>query len=997
MSGLFDQITNYSPPLLTAGQVNYKGTWNAATNSPTLVSPPASTSKGDYYVVSAAGTQFGISFAVGDWIISNGTAWEKVDLTDAVSSVFGRTGAITAASGDYTASQVTNVPAGTISSTNVQDAINELSSDIATAQNVLDAYITNAESVAITKGQVVYAFGATGNRMSVKLANNSSDATSAKTVGVVLDSSIAAGNPGYIRLVGVVDGLNLGTFTDGDTLYLGATNGSVTATKPYAPNHLVYVGIVERANNGNGQLYVRVQNGYELDEIHDVQITSAPASGALLVRDATNSLWKAARLTAGTNIAVTNADASVTVGVTGIIGSSNGGTGNGFTKFSGPTTSEKTFTLPNSNATLLYEGGTIGATTPNTGAFTTLSATSSITGSLLAVGGTAGTAGSGRVVSSPGSPVSVRTEFGTDGSGWQYRIAKNQAGTITDLVTVVDSGYVGINITNPAYTLDVNGTARLGAGSSAILAGVGGAFAGGQGELYTISTNSMGLGTTGAAALKLYTNSTERLRIDSSGNVGIGTTSSYGRLTVYDTTNTQIAITDSTLGASYGGAVRGYGVAGLGGYAEFGVLDAGTFRKAIRITEQTNNVVFYTGSSSTQRAIIDASGNVGIGVTPSALLQVANTGRALAVLRILQSNQTAPFTETFAAANDGGGASPFIYSGQPGGSFPFDAYGELVIQGNPRAGYNNGISFVTGTGSSQAVVARISGSNVGIGTSSPAVKLDVAGLARFNSVGNWMQFDTNCLTCLNNDGAFIRSVISTEANPTYAWTGDTNTGIFTPAADNLAITTGGNERARFSSTGLAVTGSIFVPSTYFFRYDDDKGIIGSGTCTSTGNATQLGIRALNDIVFATGGSTTRATITSSGNFNIVNLGTGLVYSNSGTLTSTNPSDSRLKTDITDIGYGLSSILALRPVSYKWKSDTVNQGTQYGFIAQEVQMVMPDLVKEFETTEDGETVTRLGLEKEGIYAALVKSVQELNANLVAQVAALSQRLAALESK
>ena len=58
-----------------------------------------------------------------------------------------------------------------------------------------------------------------------------------------------------------------------------------------------------------------MQNGYELDEIHDVQITSAPAAGALLVRDATNSLWKAARLTAGTGVSITNADASVTVAV----------------------------------------------------------------------------------------------------------------------------------------------------------------------------------------------------------------------------------------------------------------------------------------------------------------------------------------------------------------------------------------------------------------------------------------------------------------------------------------------------------------------------------------------------------------------------------------------------------------------------------------------------------------------------------------------------------
>ena len=112
MSGLFDQITNYSPPLLTAGQVNYKGTWDASANSPALTSPPAATTKGDYYVVSVAGTQFSISFAVGDWIISNGTAWEKVDLTDAVSSVFGRTGAVVGVSTDYSAVGLTNTAIG---------------------------------------------------------------------------------------------------------------------------------------------------------------------------------------------------------------------------------------------------------------------------------------------------------------------------------------------------------------------------------------------------------------------------------------------------------------------------------------------------------------------------------------------------------------------------------------------------------------------------------------------------------------------------------------------------------------------------------------------------------------------------------------------------------------------------------------------------------------------------------------------------------------------
>jgi hypothetical protein len=112
MSGIFDQIINYSPPLIVSGTVNYDGTWDASTNNPTLNNPPAASTKGDYYVVSVAGTQFGLSFAVGDWIISNGTAWEKVDLTDAVSSVFGRTGAVVGVSTDYSAVGLTNTAIG---------------------------------------------------------------------------------------------------------------------------------------------------------------------------------------------------------------------------------------------------------------------------------------------------------------------------------------------------------------------------------------------------------------------------------------------------------------------------------------------------------------------------------------------------------------------------------------------------------------------------------------------------------------------------------------------------------------------------------------------------------------------------------------------------------------------------------------------------------------------------------------------------------------------
>ena len=83
------------------GQVSYQGTWDASTNTPTLANPPASTTKGEYYVTSVGGTQFSIDFQVGDWIISNGTSWEKVDNTDAVTSVFGRLGNVVANAGDY--------------------------------------------------------------------------------------------------------------------------------------------------------------------------------------------------------------------------------------------------------------------------------------------------------------------------------------------------------------------------------------------------------------------------------------------------------------------------------------------------------------------------------------------------------------------------------------------------------------------------------------------------------------------------------------------------------------------------------------------------------------------------------------------------------------------------------------------------------------------------------------------------------------------------------
>jgi hypothetical protein len=163
----------------------------------------------------------------------------------------------------------------------------------------------------------VYAFGGTGDRLRVKRAFNTSDSTSAQTVGLVLSTSIGVNQKGFIVVSGLLDGLSIlptSTWADGDPVYLGATAGTITNVKPSAPNHLVYIGFVTTASNGSaGRLYVRVQNGYEMDEIHDVAISS-PTNGQTLTYESATSLWKNTTPAGGGLTVGTTAIASGTIG-----------------------------------------------------------------------------------------------------------------------------------------------------------------------------------------------------------------------------------------------------------------------------------------------------------------------------------------------------------------------------------------------------------------------------------------------------------------------------------------------------------------------------------------------------------------------------------------------------------------------------------------------------------------------------------------------------------
>lgn len=149
--------------------------------------------------------------------------------------------------------------------------------------------VFNAEATPLVDGDVVYLVGAQGDMPSVKRASNASEDLSSKTIGVVTET-IAASGSGFVTTAGMVNGLNTSAFAPGTILWLGSTPGSLTSTRPTAPAHAVFIGVVTKSNPGNGTIYVNPQNGYELDELHDVLITSATTDD-ILIRTA-GGVWE---------------------------------------------------------------------------------------------------------------------------------------------------------------------------------------------------------------------------------------------------------------------------------------------------------------------------------------------------------------------------------------------------------------------------------------------------------------------------------------------------------------------------------------------------------------------------------------------------------------------------------------------------------------------------------------------------------------------------------
>ncbi len=160
--------------------------------------------------------------------------------------------------------------------------------------------------------QVVKVSGAQGQRLAVNLAQANNDNNSADTLGIVCET-IATNQEGFIVTVGQLEGINTTgslqseTWADGDVLYLSPTTaGRITNIKPTgATGHIVILGYVEYAHSVNGKIYVKIMNGWELDELHNVSISSV-ADKQLLSYDSASSLWKNKSVTTADIAASTN-------------------------------------------------------------------------------------------------------------------------------------------------------------------------------------------------------------------------------------------------------------------------------------------------------------------------------------------------------------------------------------------------------------------------------------------------------------------------------------------------------------------------------------------------------------------------------------------------------------------------------------------------------------------------------------------------------------------
>lgn len=340
--------------------------------------------------------------------------------------------------------------------------------------------VKNDSGVTLAKGTVVYTKSANGSNILVDKAIATSDQFSSQVLGF-LETELAPNASGYCINNGLITNINTNGSTAGDPVWLSGTTagGFVTgiANKPVAPFHLVYLGVVTRANTNTGEIFVHISNGWELDELHNVSLAAAnvTADNEVLAWDNGSQLW--INQTASEAGLAALSGATFTGNVAGTNGSFSGNVS--ATSFTIPTTRTNLVRNPNfeTNTTLWSASlGTISrvTTTPQTGTYC-LQMNSDIDSDLSAgylatssvVIGTAYRAGIYVRVSSgtqaltmsflAGVGATATTSF-TATTSWQFIETATLTATATGVQISIDGAGVGVDVFVDSVIIETTST-----------------------------------------------------------------------------------------------------------------------------------------------------------------------------------------------------------------------------------------------------------------------------------------------------------------------------------------------------------------------------------------------------------------------------------------------------------------------------------------------------------------------------------------------------------